>query len=257
MVPFCCALRSLGGALLRSAIIWGRSAAFCVSLGAFCSVLQRFGAHSLENEHENRKQEHQSPKQEHQDRKQEHQNRKQEHQSRTQAPRKRETEQLFTANLQLSGRQNFTKASHHYTYNGGVVAMRPEHWRAVNGFSNDYHGWGGEDDDLFLRAHWSGLLFGEALQRSRCSRAPPASPLQQWRRSPATRRGPQERRRQDGRPALRDDERPGASGALLIAEGRAPLRRRRGPSPLFRPPVFAPLFCCVLQCFGVVLRRCA
>lgn len=29
--------------------------------------------------------------------------------------------------------------------------MRPVHWRAVNGFSNFYPGWGGEDDDLFHR----------------------------------------------------------------------------------------------------------
>ena len=40
---------------------------------------------------------------------------------------------------------------------GGSVAMKPEHWLEANGFSNDYLGWGGEDDELFhrfLRDYW-------------------------------------------------------------------------------------------------------
>lgn len=34
---------------------------------------------------------------------------------------------------------------------GGVVGLTPEHYRLVNGFSNQFTGWGGEDD-LFYRS---------------------------------------------------------------------------------------------------------
>lgn len=34
---------------------------------------------------------------------------------------------------------------------GGVVAMRSDQFRQVNGYSNGYSGWGGEDDDLYSR----------------------------------------------------------------------------------------------------------
>ena len=38
-------------------------------------------------------------------------------------------------------------------------------FRAVNGFSNSYWGWGEEDNDLFLRLRWCGLppVHGERL----------------------------------------------------------------------------------------------
>ena len=35
---------------------------------------------------------------------------------------------------------------------GGVVSASPAHWRALNGLSNDYVGYGGEDDDLSPRS---------------------------------------------------------------------------------------------------------
>jgi N-terminal domain of galactosyltransferase/N-terminal region of glycosyl transferase group 7 len=47
------------------------------------------------------------------------------------------------------------------TYCGGVVSMSVKHWKTVNGFSNRYHGWGGEDDDLYERLRRSKLLKGE------------------------------------------------------------------------------------------------
>lgn len=31
---------------------------------------------------------------------------------------------------------------------GGVLAIRMNHFYAVNGFSNEFWGWGGEDDDM-------------------------------------------------------------------------------------------------------------
>ena len=41
---------------------------------------------------------------------------------------------------------------------GGVVSMSPKHWRQINGYSNEYKGWGGEDDDLYHRLKLNGLL---------------------------------------------------------------------------------------------------
>lgn len=40
---------------------------------------------------------------------------------------------------------------------GGVVAMMQVHFQMVNGFPNRYFGWGGEDDDLFMRVINKGL----------------------------------------------------------------------------------------------------
>ncbi|XP_050739080.1 beta-1,4-N-acetylgalactosaminyltransferase bre-4-like [Eriocheir sinensis] len=47
-------------------------------------------------------------------------------------------------------------SSHNYrllyqSYFGGVSAMTADQYRAINGFSNEFWGWGGEDDDLFSR----------------------------------------------------------------------------------------------------------
>jgi hypothetical protein len=43
-------------------------------------------------------------------------------------------------------------------YTGGVVTMHLQHWRAINGFSNQYISWGAEDDDLYLRLRKRDLL---------------------------------------------------------------------------------------------------
>jgi hypothetical protein len=42
-------------------------------------------------------------------------------------------------------------------YFGGVVMFTKENFRAVNGYSNGYVGWGGEDDDLLYRCHLAGF----------------------------------------------------------------------------------------------------
>lgn len=48
-------------------------------------------------------------------------------------------------------------------YFGGVSALTPDQYLKMNGFPNEYWGWGGEDDDIFnrlvevgQRAGWSG-----------------------------------------------------------------------------------------------------
>ena len=37
------------------------------------------------------------------------------------------------------------------SYMGGVSMLRKEHFEQINGMSNLYWGWGGEDDDLYAR----------------------------------------------------------------------------------------------------------
>ena len=34
---------------------------------------------------------------------------------------------------------------------GGALLLKPKEFVKVNGFSNQFYGWGGEDDDMFKR----------------------------------------------------------------------------------------------------------
>ena len=45
---------------------------------------------------------------------------------------------------------------------GGVIAMTNNHFVEVNGFSNRFWGWGGEDDDLGRRIKARGLKFARS-----------------------------------------------------------------------------------------------
>ena len=40
---------------------------------------------------------------------------------------------------------------------GGVCSIKREQFEMVNGFSNQYWGWGGEDDDMALRIKFQGM----------------------------------------------------------------------------------------------------
>lgn len=54
--------------------------------------------------------------------------------------------------IQLSGEIECWSWSVPYADNvGGVTSLSPQHWTTINGFSNEYEGWGGEDDDFYLR----------------------------------------------------------------------------------------------------------
>jgi hypothetical protein len=48
---------------------------------------------------------------------------------------------------------------------GGVNLFLPEHYEQINGFSNEYWGWGGEDDDLLLRCKAAGLPIARRFSR--------------------------------------------------------------------------------------------
>lgn len=40
---------------------------------------------------------------------------------------------------------------------GGISALSAEHFQLVNGYSNTFWGWGGEDDDMSMRIRMKGL----------------------------------------------------------------------------------------------------
>ncbi|XP_051560689.1 beta-1,4-galactosyltransferase 1 [Myxocyprinus asiaticus] len=42
-------------------------------------------------------------------------------------------------------------------YYGGVSAMSKQQFQSINGFPNNYWGWGGEDDDIYRRLHYRGM----------------------------------------------------------------------------------------------------
>lgn len=46
---------------------------------------------------------------------------------------------------------------------GGVTAVTKEQFEAINGFSNIFYGWGGEDDDLYNRIIWAKMSANQAI----------------------------------------------------------------------------------------------
>ena len=51
-------------------------------------------------------------------------------------------------------------------YFGGVLSMPDEHWRKINGFPNDFWGWGSEDDMVYARVVALELPFGRLVPQS-------------------------------------------------------------------------------------------
>nr|XP_020859753.1 beta-1,4-galactosyltransferase 3-like isoform X3 [Phascolarctos cinereus] len=47
------------------------------------------------------------------------------------------------------------------TYFGGVMALQPTHYLKINGFPNNYWGWGGEDDDIASRIFLNKMLISQ------------------------------------------------------------------------------------------------
>jgi hypothetical protein len=47
-------------------------------------------------------------------------------------------------------------------FSGGVFLASPDHWRRINGLSNEFWGWGCEDDELFHRWRRAGLVANES-----------------------------------------------------------------------------------------------
>ena len=56
---------------------------------------------------------------------------------------------------------------------GGVVAITPWHYRLVDGFSNRFWAWGGEDDDFYRRVRSKGLtVLRDSVQVARYQMIP-------------------------------------------------------------------------------------
>jgi len=52
----------------------------------------------------------------------------------------------------------WNRYSNNPSYFGGVVAFNSDDFEKINGFPNNFWGWGGEDDELFLRSKHNNLL---------------------------------------------------------------------------------------------------
>lgn len=59
---------------------------------------------------------------------------------------------LATAASQFGGKMPYDR------YFGGVNVFSKEFFYAINGYSNEYWGWGGEDDDMLLRVEETGAV---------------------------------------------------------------------------------------------------
>ena len=58
---------------------------------------------------------------------------------------------FFTKKLCFSAIDKFKYKPHYGTDFGGVTAITPEQYKKANGHSNQFWGWGGEDNDMEYR----------------------------------------------------------------------------------------------------------
>ncbi|KAG8450084.1 hypothetical protein GDO86_002635 [Hymenochirus boettgeri] len=56
-----------------------------------------------------------------------------------------------------SAMDKFQYSLPYWAYFGGVSALTPDQYMRINGFPNNYWGWGGEDDDIAMRVHLAGM----------------------------------------------------------------------------------------------------
>jgi beta-1,4-galactosyltransferase 1 len=49
---------------------------------------------------------------------------------------------------------------------GGILSLRPQHFKVANGFSNIFYGWGGEDDNFTMRMFSNGLCIIRQTSRT-------------------------------------------------------------------------------------------
>ncbi|CAB4066378.1 B4GALT1 [Lepeophtheirus salmonis] len=59
--------------------------------------------------------------------------------------------------IAASSKWSYQYAWPYKTFFGGVAAIKPKQFRSVNGFFNEYYGWGAEDDDLAKRIGYNGM----------------------------------------------------------------------------------------------------
>jgi len=57
---------------------------------------------------------------------------------------------------------------HPSSYTGGVLLVASATYRAINGFSNEFWGWGHEDNELFGRLRWCGLVPEHGARLDEC-----------------------------------------------------------------------------------------
>ncbi|CAH1779087.1 unnamed protein product, partial [Owenia fusiformis] len=55
-----------------------------------------------------------------------------------------------------------------YTLTGGVVAIAPDTYKKLNGYSNGFWGWGGEDNDLLIRCLHIHVPFRQCINWTEC-----------------------------------------------------------------------------------------
>jgi len=60
------------------------------------------------------------------------------------------------------------RALHPTSFAGGVLVVQLAQFEGANGFSNEYWGWGEEDNDLFLRLRWCGWAPQHAAELEAC-----------------------------------------------------------------------------------------
>ena len=74
----------------------------------------------------------------------------------------------------LCSNYRYKYGSPYYDYFGGVTSIKADQFKLVNGFSNRFQGWGGEDDDFYNRIRHQNIrpkLMDQAtaLKIARCS----------------------------------------------------------------------------------------